>query len=52
MAIHVAWYDQACFLVIKQDPNAWAIRVGKETAAKATELKPGDRLEHKITMEG
>jgi L-ascorbate metabolism protein UlaG (beta-lactamase superfamily) len=33
------------FDVIKQDPNAWAGRVKKETAAKATVMAPGDSLE-------
>jgi len=33
------------FEVIKQDPQAWALRVGKETAAKVTVMKPGDCLE-------
>jgi L-ascorbate metabolism protein UlaG (beta-lactamase superfamily) len=32
------------FEVIKQDPQAWANRVEKETAAKVTVMKPGDRL--------
>ena len=33
------------FDVIKQDPQAWAIRVQQETSAKATVMKPGDTLE-------
>ncbi len=33
------------FDVIKQDPQAWALRVQKETAAKVTVMKPGDVLE-------
>ena len=33
------------FDVIKQDPNAWAARVEKETSAKATVMKPGDTIE-------
>jgi len=33
------------FDVIKQDPQAWAIRVQKETAAKVTVMKPGESLE-------
>ena len=33
------------FDVIKQDPQAWAIRVQQETSAKATVMKPGDSLE-------
>ena len=33
------------FDVIKQDPQAWAIRVEKETAAKVAVMKPGDTLE-------
>jgi L-ascorbate metabolism protein UlaG (beta-lactamase superfamily) len=32
------------FDVIKQDPHAWAERVQKETAAKATVMNPGDSL--------
>ena len=33
------------FDVIKQDPNAWAERVQKETAAKATVMNPGESIE-------
>ena len=33
------------FDVIKQDPQAWAVRVQQETSAKATVMKPGDTLE-------
>ena len=33
------------FDVIRQDPHAWAKRVQKETAAKATVMNPGDSLE-------
>jgi L-ascorbate metabolism protein UlaG (beta-lactamase superfamily) len=33
------------FDVIEQDPQAWAERVGKETRAKATIMKPGNVLE-------
>ncbi len=33
------------FDLIKQDPNAWAEKVEKETSAKATVLKLGDHLE-------
>jgi L-ascorbate metabolism protein UlaG (beta-lactamase superfamily) len=33
------------FDVIKQDPQTWAERVQKETAAKATVMKPGGSLE-------
>jgi L-ascorbate metabolism protein UlaG (beta-lactamase superfamily) len=33
------------FDVIKQDPNAWAARVEKETPAKVTVMKPGDTIE-------
>jgi len=33
------------FEVIKQDPQAWAMRVEKETAAKVTVMKPGESLE-------
>jgi L-ascorbate metabolism protein UlaG (beta-lactamase superfamily) len=33
------------FDVIKQDPNAWAAQVQKETAAKATVMNPGESLE-------
>jgi L-ascorbate metabolism protein UlaG (beta-lactamase superfamily) len=33
------------FDVIKQDPQAWAIRVEKETEAKVTVMRPGDALE-------
>lgn len=33
------------FDVIKQDPDAWATRVEKETNTKAVVLKPGDSLE-------
>ena len=33
------------FDVIKQDPQAWAIRVEKETAAKVAVMKLGDTLE-------
>ena len=33
------------FDVIKQDPQAWAVRVQKETSAKVTVMKPGDVLE-------
>jgi L-ascorbate metabolism protein UlaG (beta-lactamase superfamily) len=32
------------FDVIKQDPQAWAIRVEKETDAKVTVMQPGDSL--------
>jgi L-ascorbate metabolism protein UlaG (beta-lactamase superfamily) len=32
------------FDVIKQDPNAWAARVEKETPAKVTVMKPGDTI--------
>jgi L-ascorbate metabolism protein UlaG (beta-lactamase superfamily) len=33
------------FEVIKQDPQAWALRVEKETATKVTVMKPGASLE-------
>jgi len=33
------------FDVIKQDPNSWAARVEKETAAKVAVMKPGDTIE-------
>jgi L-ascorbate metabolism protein UlaG (beta-lactamase superfamily) len=33
------------FDVIKQDPQAWAIRVEKETDAKVRVMQPGDTLE-------
>ena len=33
------------FDVIKQDPQAWAIRVEKETGTQVTVMKPGDTLE-------
>jgi L-ascorbate metabolism protein UlaG (beta-lactamase superfamily) len=33
------------FDVIKQDPNAWAARVEKETPAKVTVMKPGETIE-------
>jgi L-ascorbate metabolism protein UlaG (beta-lactamase superfamily) len=33
------------FDVIKQDPNAWAERVQKETTAQATVMNPGESLE-------
>jgi L-ascorbate metabolism protein UlaG (beta-lactamase superfamily) len=33
------------FDVIKQDPQAWAVRVQEETSAKVTVMKPGDVLE-------
>jgi L-ascorbate metabolism protein UlaG (beta-lactamase superfamily) len=33
------------FDVIKQDPQAWAIRVQKETSAKVKVMKPGDSLQ-------
>ena len=33
------------FDVIKQDPQAWAIRVQQETSAKVTVMQPGDALE-------
>jgi L-ascorbate metabolism protein UlaG (beta-lactamase superfamily) len=33
------------FDVIKQDPNAWAARVEKETPAKVTVMKPGDTIQ-------
>ena len=33
------------FEVIKQDPQAWALRVEKETPTKVTVMKPGDSLE-------
>ena len=33
------------FEVIKQDPQAWALRVEKETATNVTVMKPGDSLE-------
>ena len=33
------------FDVIKQDPQAWAVRVEKETFAKATVMNPGDQIE-------
>lgn len=33
------------FDVIKQDPQAWAVRVQQETSAQATVMKPGDTLE-------
>jgi L-ascorbate metabolism protein UlaG (beta-lactamase superfamily) len=33
------------FDVIKQDPNAWAVRVERETAAKVAVMKPGDTIE-------
>ena len=33
------------FDVIKQDPQAWAIRVQQETAAKVTVMRPGNSLE-------
>jgi hypothetical protein len=31
--------------VIRQDPETWAARVEKETAAKVTVMSPGDSLE-------
>jgi len=31
--------------VIKQDPQAWAIRVQKETGVGVVVMKPGDTLE-------
>jgi hypothetical protein len=31
--------------VIRQDPNAWAARVQKETAAKVTVMQPGETIE-------
>jgi L-ascorbate metabolism protein UlaG (beta-lactamase superfamily) len=33
------------FDVIKQDPQAWAVRVQQETSAQATVMKPGETLE-------
>ena len=33
------------FDIIKQDPQAWAIRVQQETSANVTVMKPGDTLE-------
>ena len=33
------------FDIVKQDPHAWAVRVEKETSAKATVMKPADVLE-------
>ena len=33
------------FDVIKQDPQAWAEKVERETAAKVVVLKPGDAIE-------
>jgi L-ascorbate metabolism protein UlaG (beta-lactamase superfamily) len=33
------------FDVIKQDAQAWAIRVKKETGADVTVMKPGDTIE-------
>jgi L-ascorbate metabolism protein UlaG (beta-lactamase superfamily) len=33
------------FDVIRQDPNAWAARVQKETAAKVTVMQPGETIE-------
>jgi L-ascorbate metabolism protein UlaG (beta-lactamase superfamily) len=33
------------FEVIKQDPNAWAARVEKETTAKVAVMKPGETIE-------
>jgi len=33
------------FDVIKQDPQAWAVRVEKETFAKATVMNPGDQIQ-------
>ena len=33
------------FDVIKQDPEAWAARVEKDTNAKVSVLKPGESLE-------
>ena len=33
------------FDVIEQDPNAWAERVKKESAAKVTVMKPGETIE-------
>jgi L-ascorbate metabolism protein UlaG (beta-lactamase superfamily) len=33
------------FEVIKQDPQAWAMRVEKETPTKVTVMNPGDSLE-------
>jgi L-ascorbate metabolism protein UlaG (beta-lactamase superfamily) len=33
------------FDVIKQDPQAWALRVRQETTAKATVMSPGDTIE-------
>ncbi|MBW1699020.1 MAG: metal-dependent hydrolase [Deltaproteobacteria bacterium] len=33
------------FEVIKQDPNAWAQRVGQETSANPTVLQPGESIE-------
>jgi L-ascorbate metabolism protein UlaG (beta-lactamase superfamily) len=33
------------FDIIKQDPQAWAARVEKETSAKVAVMNPGDQLE-------
>ena len=33
------------FDIIKQDPQAWALRVERETSAKVTVMNPGDRIE-------
>jgi L-ascorbate metabolism protein UlaG (beta-lactamase superfamily) len=33
------------FDLIRQDPNAWAVRVEKETDAKVVVMKPGDTIE-------
>ena len=33
------------FEVIKQDPQAWAVRVQKETATHVVVMKPGDTIE-------
>ena len=40
MPMHYNTFD-----VIHQDPNEWAVRVGKETAAEVVVLKPGETLE-------
>jgi L-ascorbate metabolism protein UlaG (beta-lactamase superfamily) len=39
---HVIPYHFGTWSLIAQDPNAWAMRVQKETTAKAVVLKPGE----------
>jgi len=41
----VAPFHYDTFDVIKQDPQAWAILVEKETSTKVRVMKPGDTLE-------